>query len=523
MTLTHLTHDLTHRLRHLNAKADLIVLFLAGLVSATAMAPIYAIPVLFLTIPLYFFLLNKAYTTQAIFWRAWIFNFGYFVAGLYWVAAALFVDIANNWWAIPFAVAGLPFLMSFYPAVAAALWHRLAWKNTPRLIAFVVLWGLAEWVRGWAFTGFPWNLWGYTWTPLLAVLQGASLVGLYGMTFMTLLLCFVPIIWAQRQKGATVFGFVVAFLFAVMCAWGMGRLHHAATPESGAPLIRIVQPDIKQEAKWDAEKVRDNLIKTWSLTIKDTGRTPDIIVWPETTITLLNTYDVRLHEENVRNMIPPKGVLIAGIFDASLDDQGEPRFYNAVGMYDASGKRLDSYNKSHLVPFGEFLPYQDLWPVRPVAFRNGGITRGNGVDTINDRVLPYSPLICYEILFPGRVVRKDKRPSWILNVTNDAWYGNTSGPYQHLGITQARAVEEGLPVVRAANTGISAIIDPMGRIVTSLALNEQGVLEHPLPPALKPTLFARYGNNIFFALLGLFAFIAFVWQRRSIRTLDHVR
>ncbi len=508
-----------------SAGRDYWLCLVLGALCALAMPPAYAVPVLFVAFPLLVRLLDKSLTTKQVFFKTFLFHYGFHVFGLYWVAAALFVDIQNNWWAIPFAVGSLPALMALYPALTAIFWHRLSWRGLPRLLLLGILFTLAEWVRGVAFTGFPWNLWGYTWTGFLPALQSVSLFGIYGLTLLTVLLAMIPALLTRpyKQKSAAVFATILIACFVALIAWGQGRLMYVPQYGSFPYTVRVVQPNIKQESKWDEAK-RDAIRHTlWSLTLTPTKAPPHIVIWPETALSLASTAELRELQQSARDYLWSYAVLAAGVFDVEAGPDNAPRFFNRIGFYDSSGERIAKFDKAHLVPFGEFLPFQDLWPVRPVAFKAGSMTAGGGVQTVTQDVFPpVSPLICYEVLFPGKVVDRKNRPQWILNVTNDAWYGRTSGPYQHLEISRTRAVEEGLPLVRSANTGISAVIDPMGRIVEKLPLETQGVIDRPLPPALKPTPFARFGNTIFFGMLAAAGLLAFVLQRAGIRKVNHV-
>jgi apolipoprotein N-acyltransferase len=495
-------------------RTDLILSFTLGLFSALAMAPISFWLILFVTFSCLWFLLQKCMTTKQVFWIVWVFGFGYFTAGLYWIAAALFVDIASNWWVLPFAVMGLPAIMAFYPALALVLWHRLAWRGPARVILFIACWNFADHVRGWMFTGFPWNLWGYTWidTPLI---QSVSLWGIYGLTLLTLVLVFLPIFWWQetQKKSSRAFVIFVLLLLAFLIPWGVAR-EKAVIPSTDFRL-RIVQPNIPQEAKWDEQQQLAHEEKLWRLTSQKTFSPPQMVIWPETAITLVGTNDVFRLENNLQQYLMPQTILAAGVLDVGWDDKNDvPTFFNRLAFYDGMGRRVGLYDKSHLVPFGEYLPFQEYWPVRPVAFQAGRFTAGTGVQTMQIQSVPsFSPLICYEVLFSGETASKLPRPAWILNITNDAWYGNSSGPYQHLVLTQVRAIEEGLPLVRVANTGISAVIDPTGRLVQTLPLNAEGVIDQFLPQALQPTLFARVGNIVFWSMLGFLLILGSIWQK----------
>jgi apolipoprotein N-acyltransferase len=524
--MKHHWHNLNHWLDHGIPKRDYWLCFLMGLISAAAMAPIHAFPVLLFTFPIFYRLLNKSLTTKQAAVKTWVFHFGYYTAGFYWIAWALMVDIAHDWWVLPFSLFGLPWLMAFYPAITVAIWHRMAWRGTARLLSFVVALAFAEWVRGWAFTGFPWNLWGYTWEVYLPILQSVSLFGMYGLTFFTILFAMTPTLWARIKDHvfARTLLFFTLGLFGVMFAWGMGRLHHQPKNPDNSFIVRVVQPNIAQSAESDPRTRLVEEEKLWTMSATPANAMPKLIIWPESAITLYDTWDVRRLEEHLQTILPKGSILAAGMVDTDLDEKTNTRrYYNRIAFYDTLGQRLATYDKSHLVPFGEYLPFQEYWPTKPVAFKDGEFSKGSGVTTMHLPGLPtFSPLICYEVLFPGATVLRKDRPSFLLNVTNDAWYGYTSGPFQHLGIAQTRAVEEGLPLIRAAKTGVSAVITPFGDIVASRALDTQGVLDYPLPPALKPTLFAQFGNLIFLTILVGFGALAWIFQTLQTKKFSHV-
>lgn len=518
---------LSHWLDNRTPKQDYLLCFVLGALNALAMPPVYCLPILLITFPVVIFLLDKSLTGKQVFFKTFLFFFAFHVAGLYWINFALFVDIKNNWWVIPFALSGLPFLMALYPSIAAFIWYRLAWTGSTRLVALIVLWAMSEWVRGWAFSGFPWNLWGYAWVFFTPVLQSVSLFGIYGLTFLTIACACIPAFFMRHYHDR--FGrMIVMALIATMLgltSWGMGRLAQDL-PQSTQPFnIRIVQPNIAQETKLSPAMRYEHEKRLWRLTLTPSDVTPHMVIWPETAIPLFTTFDVRRLEAALQAALSSKTYLAAGALEIETEeDTGRHRIFNRIGFYQNDGYREASYDKFHLVPFGEYLPFEEYWPVRPVAFSGGSMKPGAGLQTIRlNNIPPFSPLICYEVLFPGETTLKKDRPQWILNATNDSWYGNTSGPYQHLAITRTRAVEEGLPVIRAANTGVSAVIDPMGRIVQSLALNHEGVIDQTMPAFLAPTLFARLGNYPFFLMLALSWCIAWIVQRHRAPTLPRLK
>ncbi len=505
-----------------------ILLLMMGALSALALPPIHALAILWLTIPAWLLLLEKAPTGKRAFWMGWLFGFGYFIAGLYWIAAALFVDIARYWWVLPFAACGLPVLMAAYWGLAAVAWHYLAWRGWPKLLAFAVIFTLCEYVRGWMFSGFPWNYIGYAWTAFLPLLQSVSLFGVIGLSFLTFLLAALPYLYITRphpdDHHRNLFAGVILGVVISLSAWGFGRISHPPALADKPIIVRIVQPNIAQEAKWSEAQQKQHRDALWRLSksttdqtattdTKKAGLVPGLIVWPETAIGLIDTVDVREWQQQLHDNIAPDTLLATGVLEGDVTPANEPTFYNRMDVFNASGEPLAMYAKSHLVPFGEYLPFQKYWPVTPPAVTAGTFSAGDGVQTFHVKNLPpFSALVCYEVIFPDQIANNKDRPQFLLNVTNDAWYGRTSGPYQHLAITQTRAVEQGLPMIRAANTGISAMIDGQGRIVSSLGLGETGRIDTVLPRALHTTLFAKYGTESWLLLLGLSFVIAYFGQ-----------
>jgi apolipoprotein N-acyltransferase len=507
-------------------KQDYLFCILLGALNALAMPPFYFFPILLISFPIFIRLLDKSMKTIHACLKTFLFFFAFHVFGLYWISAALFVDIADNWWVLPFALSGLPALLALYPAIAVGIWQRMAWQGSARLIALIVLLAFTEWFRGWAFTGFPWNSWGYTWVAFLPIMQSVAVIGIYGLSLSTLVFAFLPVFFARHyhDRFSRVFVGGFALFVLAMVAWGAGRLQTTLPTQSNPYMVRIVQPNIPQTIKWNPQIRAENERKLWAHSVQKSDVVPNIVIWPETSVSLFDTMDVRRMEAMLQQLINPKTVLAAGVMETEMGDNGAQQYFNRLSFYNNTGHRIGSYDKTHLVPFGEFLPFQQYWPVTPVAFKNGSMTRGKGIETLSlENVPPVSPLICYEAIFSGETALNKPRPQWILNVTNDAWYGTTTGPYQHLAITRTRAIEEGLPVVRAANTGISAVIDPFGRIIEKLPLNSEGIIDQPLPQSLKPTLFAKYGNRIFFILLAGLFILAWIWQRTRVTVIQQVK
>ena len=501
-----------------------LVAVLAGAISALAFAPFFAFPVLWLTFPVLVWLIDGATAEEnAGFLRrlvpaaivGWAFGFGLFLAGLWWVGAAFLVDAAVFGWMMPFAVVILPAGLALFWAFGAALARAFWCEGWPRVIVFAVAFSLAEWLRGHLFTGFPWNAIGYALTPTAVMMQTASLVGLWGLTLAALFVFAVPVLLVADDAGsrranrivlATAAGLLVAHV-------GFGVLRLAGGPDPLVPGVhlRIVQPDIPQDERWQLGKADETMQRYVNLSGGGKGAAGlagiTHVIWPESAFPFLLTERPSAIAA-IADLLPPGTTLITGAARAERrPDEARPLIFNSIYVIDDNGEIVGAYDKVHLVPFGEYIPLQGL--LRRLGLRQlialpGGFTAGSRRHTLSIPGAPEAaPLICYEIIFPGAVLEPGVRPGWLLNVTNDAWYGNTPGPYQHFLQARVRAVEEGLPLVRSANSGISAIVDGHGRVIASLALGRMGVVDGGLPASLPPTLYGRFGDLIYAILAAL--------------------
>ena len=516
MTLTGISHSVVLASGWRRA----LLAFFAGAVSAAAMAPVNAWPLLFLTFPVLVWLVDGSAAGRfSGAWRAfgagWCFGFGYFVAGLYWTGYALMVDAKTFAWLLPFAVVGLPAVLALYTAVGLAL-ARLMWVRGPeRVLALAVALAITEWLRGHLFTGFPWNAFGYALTEPLALAQSVSLVGLWGLTFLSVAIFASPAVLTDEPKDtphpyrAPVAALVV---LAAMFGFGVARLATHPTAFVKGVKLRIMQADLQQDEKFNyADK---NKIMARYLALSDRATGPqskgvhDIthLIWPESSFPFFLTREPEQLAKIV-SLIKPHTELITGAVRLAPQTAGskEVHAYNSIYVIDPDGSIRGIYDKVHLVPFGEYLPFEPL--LKAIGLRK--LTHDVGGFLAGDRRRPMDvpgapkmlPLICYEAIFPGAAVPRGERPGWLVNVTNDGWFGISSGPYQHFQQARATAIAEGLPLVRAANTGISAVIDPVGRIVKSLPLGVEGVLDARLPRAIAPTVYVGYGDYAFLLLL----------------------
>lgn len=498
--------------------------FAAGLVSALGFEPVNAFPLLLLGFGALVLLLDGAQDAKRPM-RAgalvgWAFGFGIFLAGLYWVGYAFTVDAAEHAWQIPFVECLLPGGLALFPAAACAV-ASLIWREGPsRILTFSVCYAVSEWLRGHILTGFPWNLPAYTWGAALPVLQCAAVIGAYGLSLLTILFgaSLADLTRPRSWQPAA----IIACLFVVLFAAGEIRLAVAPTRFVPNVQLRLVQPDVRQQDKYVLAYRARNWRELIDLTTRPAAVTPTHIVWPEAAPPFLLT---RIPEalDEIAVLTPHDHVLMTGAVRVLASPDTGYRYFNSVYIFSHGGQLLDAYDKFHLVPFGEYLPLSGLMTklgISKLVDSPGGFTPGDGPHTYAvPGAPPAGPLICYEILFPGAVTGL-ARPGWFVNVTDDSWFGTSSGPYQHLLTARVRAIEEGVPVARAANTGVSAVIDPAGRIIASLELNKAGVVDAGLPAAFAITPYARWGDAAFALLLVVCGIFALLFLKRNAHRQD---
>lgn len=425
----------------------------------------------------------------------WLFGLGYFGFGLSWIGESFQVDAERfGVLAIP-AIAGLGALLAVFPALATItfvflrVWTRI--RGAAAAVLFATCWAAAEWLRGHVLTGFPWNLAGYALTDYAALRQPAALIGSYGLGFLVILMSalLAQSITARKSScrpPALFAGLVVAGVWAI----GTARIAQQL-PVPPDISLRVVQGNVPQKEKWLPGNAEATLSRYLSLSAQ--GGPVDVVLWPETAFPGFLDEDPEARRWIAAQM-PEGTVLLTGVPDR-LTAGSEPLYFNTIQAYGGSGDALTGYTKHHLVPFGEYVPLPGWLPLDRLTVGLGDFTSGPGPRTLAIAGLPpVAAAICYEIIFPGHVVDDTIRPDWIFNATNDAWFGTSIGPEQHLASARMRAVEEGLPVVRAANTGISAVIDARGRVLHRLDLEQTGAFDAELPPALPPTLYARFGD-----------------------------
>jgi len=508
-----------------------LIAFAAGAFSALAMAPINAWPDLFLTFPTLVWMIDG---TGAGRWRGtmgaatigWWFGFGYFLAGLYWVGYAFLVDAPTFGWLLPFAVIGLPAGLAIFIAIATAL-ARLLWtRGAVRILALAVTLTAVEWLRGHILTGFPWNTFGYALTAPLALAQAASVIGIWGLTFVAVVV-FASTATLTDDRAETRRPWLpLAISVAVLAVIaGLGALRLARTPTRWVDDVhlRIMQPNLQQDVRFNYAAKQQVMDRYIALSNRASGpqslgvREVTHLIWPESAFPFFLAHEPDALAQITR-LLQSGTVLITGAVRAAEPvNPAEPAVYNSIYVIDRTGSIVSFYDKVHLVPFGEYLPFQHFLEslgLQQLTKQRGGFLAGDRRRLLSvPGAPPALPLICYEIIFPGAVAPKGRRPDWIVNVTNDGWFGVSSGPYQHFQEARVRAIEEGLPLVRAANTGISAVVDPLGRIVNSLPLGAEGVIDAPLPRPIGKPIYARLGD-VPAAMIVVLALLAII-RRRS--------
>ena len=496
-----------------------LIAFAAGAFGALALAPVSLGPALIVTMVVAVWLVDGSASEEAgsrprlralrrAFGAGWWLGFGYFVAGFWWLSAAFLID-PDFTWALPFGVLGLPALLALFFGVGFAL-ARLLWRPGPgRVLALALGLSAAEAARGHLFTGFPWNPLGMGLGGNLVTAQAAALVGLDGLTLLTIALFAAPATLADRNAGRREWRPTLVALAAAsaILAYGGLRLWQAPPPAQSDAIVRIVQPGLRPDSEFSPEN-RDRIVDHY-IALSQTDDTAKhiglddvtMLVWPESAFPFILQRDP-YELAKIGGVLPARTHLVTGAareVDVPALDGHRPHsdYYNAILVMARGGAIVGSYDKVHLVPFGEYLPFDSL--LRSIGLRNfvaipGGFEFGDTRHALDvPGMPPASPLICYEAIFPGEVdVTASPRPAYFLNITNDGWFGRTSGPYQHFAQARLRTIEEGLPMVRGAATGISAIIDPYGRVLEALPLGPEGIIDARLPGSIAPPPFARF-------------------------------
>jgi apolipoprotein N-acyltransferase len=507
------------KLRMLNGWRQLLAAGALGGLGALAFPPFYIFPLLLISYAALVILFDVSAEHARPLHRAaligWSYGFGFFLVGLHWIGYPFLVNAEAHAWLMPFAIFMLPAGLALFFALAGAVCARF-WRPGPQSIfLFATSFALAEWLRGHIFTGFPWNIPGYGWGASTALLQSASVFGIYGISFLTLLLGgSLALLLSSKRDRWLPLGMIGFFVLI----WINGTVRLAYANDDNVPNVqlRIVQPATLQSEKYRPEFRTRNWERLTELSTAPAQIAPTHIIWPEAAPPFPLAQEEGALEE-IAAMLGDDTVLLTGAVRISTEEN-LTSFYNSFYVLGHDAQFLATYDKFHLVPFGEYLPFERTlngWGITQIAGGVSGFSEGPGPQTFEvPGAPPFSPLICYEVVFPGAIT-SDTRPGWLVNITDDSWFGPNAGPAQHLLITRLRAIEEGLPIARAANAGISVIIDSYGRIISRLELGARGVLDGPLPVALPATPYVRFGDAIFFLLLVISLGAAFLPWRGS--------
>jgi apolipoprotein N-acyltransferase len=514
------------------------IAFASGAVGALALPPLSLFPLIAVPLTIAVWLIDGAQdhgrrraltgSLWAAFGAGWWMGFGYFLSSLWWVGSALLVEADKFAWALPLAVVALPAMLAVFPAAGFAL-ARLLWSPGPmRIFALAFGLGIAEWARGLLFTGFPWNDLGMALGVNLALAQTASLVGLHGLTFLTIAIFAAPAtLWRVSESRLNLAPTIIAAAaLVVVAAFGEFRLMAPASATLPGVKLRLIQPNVGQDdASFSPETKQAILRRYFDLseraTSPDRSGVRDVtnLIWPESAFPFILSRDPQALSEIV-DFLGSGATLITGA--ARREDGSPPQYFNSIEIVGRDGLSAQRYDKQHLVPFGEYMPFASLLErahITQMVDIPGGFEPGSGRRILRIPGLPdATPLICYEAIFPtevGDAVSGAERPGWLLNVTDDAWFGMTPGPYQHYAQARLRAIELGLPMVRDANSGISAVLDGFGREIAVAPLGAEGVLDAELPEALAPTVQSRLGS-VGAMLIGLaFLAAALIGKRRA--------
>lgn len=495
-----------------------------GIASALSLAPTYLIFLLAIAFPILVWLVDGAQGKRPWLGAAligWGFGYGYFLVALYWVGIAFTVDAAAHGWLIPFVAILFPGGLALFPALAFGLAKAIWSPGIGRIFALAAFFAVFEWLRGTILSGFPWALIGYAWAFSNEMLQPVSLFGIYALSFITVLAASSLAVFGDRARGREwILPAAMFALLATALVFGIVRLSNAGAEIVDGVRIRIVQPNTAQQDKYKDELLVANWQALLQLTKKPGLDKITHVVWPEAAPPFVLTREpVAL--EMIGEVLPDQAVLLTGAVRAQQSDRPRGDWFNSMHVISGKGQILATYDKAHLVPFGEYLPLDSLLEsigITKIVQVAGRFKAGPGPRTLEvPGAPPVGPLICYEIIFPGEVVDQGNRPQWLVNQTDDSWFGDTSGPRQHLAIARVRAIEEGLPVVRAANTGISTVIDPYGRTGRQLPYGTRDTLDSDLPKALHATLYFLTRNVTFATLVILSLGFAIFMQRLSLR------
>lgn len=493
--------------------------FFLGAISALAFAPSYFIFLAVIGFTGLFLLIHNQKNFKRSFLLGWFFGFGHFVVGLYWISISLFVDIKQFFWLLPFSITLIPAAAAVYIGLTTALTNKISdflkFTKFQKILLFTLIWICFEFLRSILFSGFPWNLIGYSLTFSTNISQFAAISGIYGLSILALLIYTLPAILFDRIydndknkeewcgldlniNSKTNFYIIISFVILIIGICSYGKYHikdDLKLAKNGK--MRLIQPNIEQTLKWDPVHKRNSFLKNLRLATQNDNKDINYVILSESAIPyLIDKNSVELLNI-LKSAIPKNAFLISGVLRKEIAKNSKKKYFNSIVTINDEGKIIDFYDKRHLVPFGEYIPFQKYVPfISKITHGSEGFSEGKEQHIVNPKkdFPTFNPLICYEVIF-SNLANSDKRPDFLLNVTNDAWFGKSSGPFQHLAMSQIRAIEYGMPLIRVANNGVSAYIDPYGRIINKINLNKTGIIDIKLVEKLKTTFYAEHSKT----------------------------
>jgi len=512
-------------------KNQYFVAIFLGSISALAFAPLYIAPLAIIAFSGLFILSNHYKNNKESFWIGWCFGFGQFIFGLYWISISLFVDIYRFFWLLPFSIFLIPAVLGIYTGLTLLSVNFIARKFTiiswRKILLLAVIWVFFEYLRSILLTGFPWNLVGYSFLFSESLSQAGSILGIYGLSLIAIIFycsgaLFVEIknfkIFGQEilknkirfflDKNSQPFLACVAVTIGLMWVVGFYRINNSQDQFYPNATFRLVQPDIKQEDKWNPDHRYNAFLENIRLSHKAGFENVNYVIWSESAVPYvinpLTSYGILA---DIASAAPKDGFVITGALRAEFKDNNRylNRIWNTIFVVNDQAQVVENYDKNHLVPFGEYIPFANhLSFISKITDGAVNFSSGDGLKTIklNSKTPSFSPLVCYEAIFPENIIDKNNPPKFLLNLTNDAWFGSSSGPYQHFDMVRMRSIEYGMPTIRVANSGISGLINPVGKVVATIPLNHKGVVDVTLMKNLPTTIYMKFGNKAV-VLLGL--------------------
>ena len=462
---------------------------------------------------------RKKKSNRYYFYLGCAFGFGFFLFGNYWISISLTHDaMFRN--LIPFALILIPLFLSIFFGLVVFIVGPFSEKNIFFVLLFSLVFAIFEFLRGNLFTGFPWNLTSYTWAWSVESLQILSLIGTYSLSLFSITLFCTPFIFFQNKisKKNVIFIAILFFLFIGNYIHGFYKIKTSNYNFDDDVVIKVISPNFTL-------KDYNNNIETSQLEhlIKISNPNKDIktlFIWPEGIFYESYLNDIKKYKNLFEEKFSEKHLIILGINNYVINDQKNEKYYNSLVILNSSLEIISVYNKINLVPFGEFLPLEFFFSslgIKKITSGYNSFSSGDkrklinlGKDFYEKSILP---LICYEIIYPGKIKLKNQLPDLVVNISEDAWFGKSIGPYQHFSKAIYRSIEEGVFVARSANKGISAFINPNGKVIKSLNTGEAGSIELNFPYFNKPTVFSNYGNKIFFLIIFLYIFIILILKK----------